>query len=648
MFWITVALTLVCAPQTVHFPVWISLVIAGLAGWRLLIAQRAWPLPHKALRRVLALAALAGVYGQFGTVLGRDAGVALLAIMVALKLLETRSQRDAIVLIFMGYFLVATNFLYEQSIFIALFMFVAVWVLTGTLVYVNRLADTSSVRPTLRLGAVLLVQSLPFMLLLFVLFPRVSGALWDLPGDNHSASTGLSDQMSPGNIGSLAQSQEVAFRVTFSATLPATHERYWRGPVFWFTDGRSWSAGRVATSPAQQIQVFGEPLDYRVTLEPHQKNWLFALDLPATAPDIGQITGDFQLLSRQPVRERVHYALRSYTRYQTGALTLDDLTRALALPEGINPRTHQLAESWRAQFEDDAQLVQHALNYFRNEAFFYTLTPPLLGKQPRDNTVDQFLFSTRRGFCEHYAAAFVTLMRAAGIPARVVTGYQGGELNPLGNYLIVRQADAHAWAEVWLQNRGWVRTDPTAAIAPTRIEQGRAALDQLAGADGFFTVRQDLWGRAWLQLQLGWDAVNYQWVQWVVGYGQDRQNQLLSQLGLDKLLRNAADLGVALAVGVGLLSCGFTAWFLLRARRVHKDVVATSYRRFCAQLARRGIVRIASEGPQDFARRAAGLRPNLAAQIEHISQLYIRLRYAAHPTARALIDLRNQVRGFHP
>ncbi|MEO5703328.1 MAG: DUF3488 and transglutaminase-like domain-containing protein [Gammaproteobacteria bacterium] len=647
MLWVGGALALAVAPQLLNLPIWLSLFSLALGIWRLLIAQRGWALPPKWLYLSLALLSFGTVYLKFGTVLGRDAGVALLTVMMALKLLETRTQRDCAVLVMLGYFLCITSFLYTQSIPIALYTIIAVWVLTGALIHLNRLAGMHLPSLNLRLAGKLLLQALPFMLVLFILFPRVSGSLWALPHDAHSARTGLSDEMTPGNIGSLAQSQAVAFRAAFTGRLPEPAERYWRGPVLWFTDGRNWSSGfRGSPGTPAELNVFGQPLQYVVTLEPHQKKWLFALDLPTRIPSIGYLTGDFQLLSNAPVENRVRYAVSSYPQYQTGTLSLAERRRALQLPRNANPQSYALAKSWRAAASHDAQIVTSALNYFRKQPFFYTLNPPQLDTGPRGNPVDEFLFETRSGFCEHYSAAFTTMMRAAGIPARVVTGYQGGELNTLGDYLIVRQSDAHAWTEVWLKNRGWVRVDPTAAVAPQRVERGGAMLNDLAGPENFFTEgRQGWFGKALLQLRFGWDTANYQWAQWVLGYGPTRQTQLLANLGLDKLTYGSLALALTLSIALIVLLLLFSTYFRLR-RRIPKDATSALYQRFCAKLGRRGIVRATTEGPQDFAIRAAGLLPQRAAQIYSISQLYSALRYAEQYPTYAPRDLRNYVREF--
>ncbi|MEW6353460.1 MAG: DUF3488 and transglutaminase-like domain-containing protein [Pseudomonadota bacterium] len=646
--WLIGALALAVAPQVLYLPVWVSALAFAAGGWRLLAARRAWPLPGKWTRVVLAFAGLSGVYLQFGTVLGRDAGTALLVVMTALKLLEAKTRRECVLLLFLGYFLIIATFLYVQSIAAALYLFAAVLALTGALIHLNKAADASSARASLRLAGVMLVQAMPFMLALFVLFPRVSGSLWGMEQSARGARSGLSEEMTPGAFSALAQSQDVAFRAAFSGPLPAPRERYWRGPVFWHTDGRTWSPGHGAATPPA-LQASGAALSYSITLEPHQKTWLFALDLPANIPPDATLSGDFQLRANAPVERRIRYEMRSYPNYQTGAPSAAELRRALQLPSDANPRTRALATSWRmelAELNDDAKLVQHALAYFNQQPFFYTLTPPLLGVAAGDHPVDEFLFDTRRGFCEHYSAAFATLMRAAGVPARVVTGYQGGELNPIGGYLTVRQSDAHAWTEVWLAGRGWVRVDPTGAVAPQRIERGvAAALDAAVAGDADFAVQNGLWRRAWLQARFRWDAVNYRWGQWVLGYNAARQRQLLSQFGLDALVeRGAAALGLALVALLAVLFAAFSLQ-LLRNRPAH-DAALKLYRRFCAKLARRGVVRAPHEGPMDFAARAAAALPQCEQEIIFISRLYCTLRYAAHQPAHAYAQLNNRVNEF--
>jgi len=641
------ALALVIAPHLPRLPLWVIAGCGLAAGWRLLNLHRGWALPGRATRLLLTGAALVGLWLSYGNPFGRDPGIVMLIMMLGLKLLEMRNRRDVMVTVFMAYFLVITNFLYSQSVVMAVYMFGVVLAITATLVEQSRSttapqASTSRWRANARLAGVLLAQAVPLMAVLFVLFPRVSGPLWGLPRDAYAGMAGLSDSMAPGSINQLVLSESVAFRVAFDGEAPAPGQRYWRGPVFWYTNGRRWSAGGIQgnTPSAPEVKPRGPRVAYTVTLEPHNRNWVFALDLPAQAPQGTTMSSDFQLLAAAPIRTRQRFALTSFPAYRMTGLSAEDRARALQLPPATNPRARTLAAAWRESLRDDTAVVGRALRLFQQQPFVYTLTPPLLG----EDVVDGFLFDTRRGFCEHYAASFVFLMRAAGIPARVVTGYLGGELNPVGDYLVVRQSDAHAWAEVWLEGDGWVRVDPTAAVAPERIELGISVAAQREGAPVRFRPPPQALANAWRMLRNGWDAIGNAWNQWVLDYTPQRQADLLARLGLGELSWR----GMALALGLACaaLLTVIAAYMLLR-RPTSVDPVLLLYQRFCAKLARRGITRAPAEGPADFGARAGSLRPEATAQIRLITELYIRLRYGPAGTYSRLLErLQRHVRDF--
>lgn len=636
--WLLAALALAAAPHLERLPLWAGPLCLALGAWRLAISRRNGALPKKWLLFLLAGAATAGVVSHYHTLFGRDAGVALLVTMIALKLMEMRTLRDTMVVIFLGYFLVITNFLYSQSIPTALYLLVVVLVTTATMIAYSDANNGLTSRARLRLAGILLVQAVPLMLVLFVFFPRV-GPLWGLPSDAVKGMTGLSDNMSPGAISQLIGSDAIAFRVKFEGPPPDKNQRYWRGPVLWDYDGRTWSTHPALPVTDIKVTRFSPVLSYTVTLEPHNQKWLFALDIPAIKPPGVSVTSDLQLLAPAPVRQRIRYDLSSYVQYRFGH-DLDDAQweRALALPGGSNPRASALGQRWRATLKDSRAIVNQALAMFREQPFVYTLRPPLLGH----DAMDEFLFGTRRGFCEHYSSAFVFLMRAAGVPARVVTGYQGGELNPLGDYLIVRQSDAHAWAEVWIEQQGWVRIDPTAAVSPSRIESGIATA--LPGAElppALVQLDAD-----WLRrTRLSWDLLNNSWNQWVLGYGQERQARFLSRFHAG--LASWQGMALAMVSGIALLLLGIAAWMLWRAPRHKRDPAQAAYEKFCDRLARRNMVRLPHEGPLDFALRAKRLRPDLARQIDLVTRLYLRLRYGHHHSAR-LPQLRRAVRRFRP
>jgi transglutaminase-like putative cysteine protease len=645
--WLLLSALLVVLPHVPRLPLWVSLFAASLGGLHVLRMQRTGHgLPRWTVIG-LTLAGTCGVFLHHQTLLGRDAGVALLVVMVTLKLLESRRPRDAYVLLFLCYFLVITNFLYSQTPLLALYMFAAAIVITATLSVVTLAGRRLPVRGQLRDAAILLVQALPIMLVLFVFFPRIIGPFWGLPGDAHAGITGLGDSMTPGNISKLAKSDALAFRVQFAdaKNTPPPAGRYWRGPVLWQTDGRTWSAGDplLLADHSDRLQMRGRAVHYSITLEPHNRRWLFGLDLPVYISEPATATADFQWLARQRITSRIRYQATSYPDFDTGELPEDLRRAALQLPDNITGRMRELVGSWRHSARDDSDIVRTALRHFSTQPYVYTLEPPLLGDSP----VDEFLFTTRRGFCEHYAAAFVTLMRIAGIPARVVTGYQGGEYNPVGDYWLVRQSDAHAWAEAWLPGAGWQRVDPTAAVAPERIEYALDNSLQSAGEPaGFLLGEGNLLARHWRTLRHLFDTLDNTWNQWVLAYNPKRQMAMLRALGFtDPDWQELALLMLAL---IGSLLAGIAAWMLLRRPR-QPDPVARAWSRYCTRLARLGLPRRPDEGPQDYARRIARERPDLEQPVWRITDVYTRLHYGAPVNRAAGTELLQKlVRRFPP
>ncbi|MDN3518343.1 DUF3488 and transglutaminase-like domain-containing protein [Aquisalimonas lutea] len=638
--WLAAGLGLVIAPHAFHLPPWVTAVVVACAGARLLLARQGRRPPGRWLRALAVVTGVSGIYLGYDTLLGLHAGVALLCLLMGLKLLELRGSRDIVVLVVFGYFLTATQFLFNDSLLMAAYMLAAVWALTALLIALQD--RTAADRPWRygRLAAAMLGQSLPVMLILFVLFPRIPGPLWGMPDDAYAGMTGLSDEMTPGAISQLGRSDEVALRVEFDDAPPAYPRRYWRGPVLARYDGRSWRrAGdsAPAAGDASRLVSTRAPTDYTVTLEPHNQRWLLALDMPVEAGRGSRAPRGGYLQASGPVRERIRYDASSVIAYRLGTgLTRKQQAYYTDLPDGAHPRTRQLASRWRAQTGSDRALVEHGLRHFRREPFHYTLQPPRLD----GDTTDAFLFDTRSGFCEHYAGAFAVLMRAAGIPARVVTGYMGGRMNPAGDYMIVRQSDAHAWVEVWLDDRGWLRVDPTAYVAPERVERG------LAGAlpDGEAGPGAAVGAGGLLQrLHLQWDAVNAYWHRWVLAYGPSLQQQLLQQLRLDSWPR----LALALAAGIALTLAALTFSLLRRDRPLPPDPAAAAWGEFCRLLARRGLPRAPDEGPRDYARRAARRWPRDADAIDTVATRYEIARYGRGGVGAAEVRaLRQAVRAF--
>jgi transglutaminase-like putative cysteine protease len=631
---------------------WIPALLAAAVTWRFAVALYSWPMPLRALRMLLAFAAFCGVLFQYRTLNGVEAGSALLVVMVALKFLESHTQRDQLVLIMIAYFLMFASVLTERGPLTAAYLVLLVWVTTVALLQLGRRGPLLPSRVTVRLAGRLLLHALPVMVLLFVLFPRLPGPLWAIPGSTSSGASGLSDTMSPGDITDLGLSDEVAFRVEFKSRPPRAGDLYWRGPSMTHFNGRTWSmlqGGRRGERVADSIEYRGEPTHYRVMLEPNGRNWAFALEMPAdwTGERNLRMGSDYQLgtFFGGPSTRRIDYEVTSFIDYSAREpLTEGERNLFRTLPEGSSPRARTLAASWLGDQPSPQQIIDRAMDYLRSQPFQYTLTPPALGAQP----VDEFLFETREGFCEHYASALTVLLRAAGLPARVVTGYQGGELNGIGNYYIIRQSDAHAWTEVWLEDRGWIRVDGVAAVAPERVAVGYAgwseARDTVAGA-----VLRNSWLR---QAALLWDAANTRWHAWVVGYGPELQRGLLESFGIGNLRRAqrwAVLLGLAVAGTVGLLLALSLYLSWRQRRRAHVDAAARYFAAFARRLTQLRVPpRAPGEGPQAYAARAAALLPQAAADIATIAALYLRARYEPDPEHTALAQLRARVAKFRP
>jgi len=642
LYWAAGALLISALPHLPRMPIWITMLSLASVAWRLTAAIRRWPSVWRWLRTLLALLTFFGVYVTYGTVNGVEAGSALLIVMMDMKLLETARKRDFQVLMFIAYFLVLAQLLYEPAVWTVAYMAISVWITTVALLQVVRESTPLPAAAAARLVARMMLFALPLMLVLFLLFPRIPGPFWAMPSRGASASTGLNDEMSPGSINTLSLSDEVAFRVTFDGPVPAQQQLYWRGPVLHQFDGATWrEAGRMPMWRSR-IEARGLEVSYRITLEPHNRPWLLALDFPETWSGIPAfMTFDYKLVARRPVDQLAAYDVISYPEAVIDP-DISDWIRSwsLQLPEGRNPRTVELGRQLRREYDSDRAIVDAALQRFTQQEYVYTLRPrALIGADP----VDEFLFDTRRGFCEHYASAFTVLMRSAGVPARVVTGYQGGHLNPISNRLTVRQSDAHAWSEVWLSGQGWVRVDPTAAVAPNRIELGLAdAVPASEAAPGLLLRRVPLLQR----LQLSWDAIDSAWNEWVLGYGPDRQIAFLRSIGVGD--PDWRYLVAAMAIGLAGGLVVITAWLAWRFRPPRPEELQRLYLRFTQRLGRRGVRRNPWEGPQDFCVRAAGTLPAHAGAIRRITTSYLRLRYGPDPDPHELDRMRGLMRAFRP
>jgi transglutaminase-like putative cysteine protease len=626
---------MVIAPHALHLPLWVSSLCGMLLLWRAYLAYSDKSLPPRWLLTLITLTCIGSIAVGFHTVFGREVGVTLIVLLAALKLMELRSRRDAMALLYLCCFIVVTNFFYSQSIATALYMCATLLVILAS--WVHLYGSHIALQQRARIAAGLLLQAIPLMLILFVLFPRVPGPLWGLPQDAF-ASSGLDDKMSPGSFSRLSLSDEVAFRVQYKGSVPRQDQMYWRGLVLWQFDGRTWTEGKSNPSITPQFTQTAQTVDYSVTLEAHNKLWLFALDVPNRISLPAKLTDDFQLLNKEPVNARLRYEASSTLSYHANLNESPaQLQRALQLPRGYNPQAISLAAQWRAEHANDGEVVRTALAYFNQQNFRYTLEPPLLGT----HSVDDFLFQTRQGFCEHYASAFVFLIRAAHIPARVVTGYQGGEYNDVGGYYIVRQSDAHAWAEVWLAEQGWVRVDPTAAIAPARVQRGLSAAVPDNAALPYMARNPPQWLR---ELRFNLDAIANQWNQWVIGYNSERQFAFLTRLGIDEI--SWQKMAMDMMLGLGIVIALFALYLLRHLITRQPDKVQAVWLRLCDRLAKKGLPRTAHEAASDYAARIASMRPQLAPSLRDLAARYNALRYGQEHDAAAQREFLRRAAAF--
>lgn len=629
--WLLVAQALVIIPHLTHLPLWIIGLWLGCAAWRIQIFRMRAGYPNAWAKVGLAVGAGCGVLLSRGSLIGLDAGVVLLIAAFILKLVEMRTRRDALVLILLGFFAVVTAYLFDDSMLAALFSLLPVTALLAALIGLQQ--STFAMRPwsTLRLAGGLLLQALPLMLLLFVFFPRL-GPLWSLPGPSEQGISGLSDSMAPADIAELSRSAELAFRASFDGSPPPRNQLYWRALTLERFDGRRWSQSVGAQSASQPAwEKRGEPLSYSIIMQPSARSWLFSLDVATT--DLAQTRqmSDFRLERQQPVEQALLYRVTSWPlamREPVASATV--LLRALQLPEQGDPRSRAWALELKRQYPQPQALVQALLRHFNREPYAYTLRPPPVGV----DSIDEFLFRTRSGFCAHFAGAMTFVLRAAGIPARVVAGYQGGELSATGNYVQVRQFDAHAWVEYWRPEQGWVSVDPTFQVAPERIEQG---LEQAIAGEQSFLEGSPLSllryrNISWLnQLRMGWDNLNYGWQRWVLGYQGEQQLQLL-QRWFGRL--DARDLVIALVGGGGLL-LGLLALVLFKPWRHERDLQQRLYQHFERLLSRHGLQRAAGEGARAFAERAGQALPAQAEPIRAFAAAFEAQRYAGRDAAPA-------------
>lgn len=619
---VLIGIHLVALPLYPRIPVYIMMLIGMFTMWTVLVISGRTSPPKNIIRMLLLGVIILTLMVSYGRVFGQGPGTAMLLLLSFLKLFEMKDKRDVIIVIFMGYFLIASNFFHTQSPWVAVYVFVVVIYLTSLLLIFSDRLGSTNFRSRLRQSGKMILQATPLMLILFVLFPRIPGPFWTLPEDTHVATTGISEEMSPGSINGLVSSGAVAFRVQFEDEPPAHEKLYWRGLVLSRYDGKKWTRDDAPAHTGPDIVYEALTADikkYTITLEPHNQVWLYSLEQMIGFDQHYRVSREVQVLASEKINNVIIYSMRSSLHAVNHGAFAIEKGKNLVLPEGINQQTIELASQLMVKAgNNDRKYIEAVLAYFREREFFYTLSPPLLG----ENAMDDFLFNTRRGFCEHYVSAFVYLMRAGGIPARVVVGYQGGTINPVDDYMIVRQSDAHAWTEVWLIDKGWVRIDPTAAVSPDRIERGiqNAGLD-LARLPSILVSNNVLLIRA----RYLWDSFHNSWNQWVVGFNEKKQKELFKRLGVEDV--NVSTLVIWLVITMSICGGLVALWVFRRSPERKNDMARFYYDMFCSKLEKAGLGRKPYEGPREYLARISGLFPALGNKAEMIINSYQDIRY---------------------
>jgi len=635
LFLLLGAIHLSALPLYAGMPFSILLLIASLSLWQFFIIKSQRNNPGKPVQILVIVAAFSTVLYTYGHIFGQQPGIALVTLMTILKLFEIKNLRDAYIIIYSAFFIIASNFFHSQSIWLIFYVFLVVIFLVAILIALSDRLNSLSLQNRLRMAARFVFYAMPLMLILFVLFPRIPGPLWGLPDDAFSSKTGLSEEMSPGSINRLISSSAIAFRVKFNDKIPPHRQRYWRGAVLSQYDGKTWRRSDAPASAQPNIHYDKNNenvFSYRVTLQPTNLQWLLSLEYPqiynaSSNQPVYKFNREAMLTTNSKLTNVINYTVSSDTNAHNQALFAQESYKNRLLPANKNAQTIQLAHQlFRSAGFNRQQYVRSVLNYFRNEQFIYTLNPDLLG----DNAMDDFLFNSRRGFCEHYASAFTYLMRAAGIPARVVIGYQGGKMNPLDDYMIVRQSDAHAWSEVWLDDH-WQRVDPTAAVSPDRVEQGV----QHAGLENDRLPLLLVSNNELLRnMAFFYDSLQNNWNQWVIGFNQKKQQALLKSLGFEDA--SASDLILLLVFCLSVAGV-IIGWLLLTRQTVEKDTTQHYYNLFCRKLQRLGLQRQLNEGPVDFEnriRKVPDLAPESATDITFIFKAYRTLHYGKQSNDR--------------
>ena len=618
LIWLIVAQGVVILPLLIKLPIWLWLLWLVALIWRLKIHTGQLRFPSSTVKFLVSTVCIIGLFISFKGSYGVESMVGFLVFTFILKLLELRSRQDGLLMLFISFIAVAAQFLFAQSIGSALYAILSCLVLVATwhTIYLSR---QLTLRMKFSKGVVLLLQALPLMLVMFILMPRL-GPLWRTPLIQNEAHTGFSDSLSPGDIGELVQDKGTAFRVSFlDSPAPASSDMYWRGLILDDFDGRTWNVNKrwSRNGVAESVKVSQEDiLRYEIIVEPHYYQWLFSLSTPINI-DTGRvrsiITKERLIATRRPLTAQLQYTVQSVdpNLLKPIELTAAEKVYYTQLPPDNNPKTVELAQSWLAAGISPEQIVNKALAWYQQD-FQYTLRPPLLG----ENSVDEFLFSSKQGFCEHFASSFSVLMRAANVPTRVIVGYQGGIYNELENYWRVRQADAHAWAEVWIEGVGWKRIDPTSVVAPQRLDQGidnaLNSTERNMVAAGRFNAPQ------WLtSLRYRLDAANYMWSRWVLSYNAETQNSLLK-----KLLGGADPLRIGLAtIAIIVFLLSLYTLLVIRPKWRTRSPLQRALKKFDKTCSQWKIQRQSNETIAQFAMRLSIAQPVLKESCENLARI---------------------------
>jgi protein-glutamine gamma-glutamyltransferase len=648
LLWMAAALLFTLPPFFDSLAIWVPWLFLLALALKFWMEPRGYRLRSVVLKLLLVATALTTVFISYGSVKGVEAGISLLVVLMSLKILEAHTAREFRVMVLIGWMLCLCGFFLSQDFTTALCLLIAFALLVVALIQFHRGASPGAVWPPVGTTCKLLLQASPLVVLFFLLFPRISAGLRFELRPFRAANTGFSDRLSPGSVAALANSSEIAFRAEFpGSSARPSGPMYWRGIVMWHCNGMEWRAPyaprdiagtgglRVPSPNAKEIQQ-------RITLAPHGARWMFALDHPIKTPLGAKLARGDYLYSVQPIRKARRYEVLS-SEFSGNEITAKERAEALEVPASITPAVRDLAHSWTVQNRDSRGVVNSALQFFRTQGFSYSLTP---GEY---DDLEEFLFRRRVGFCEHYATSFATLMRLAGIPARVVVGYLGGEYNDLGHFFLVRQADTHAWCEVWLPEKGWTRVDPTSAVAPGRTSFDLTTFLETSIASGQMGVRRNaliaqlLRSGVFTNVRFVWQTLSYEWDTRLLAFDADVQDVLLTSMGIAS--RGSIFLVVEiLIVAIALLAIYFV-WMQLRTRS-RVDRVKALYEYFCRKIGRLGVRRDPCEGPLDFARRAAQSLPNESNRIRHIADTYVLLRYAPQPAPGMLDRFAKEVNAF--